>query len=182
MAPREFGATAWGRGWLRTIERIDAAPHPGLPKARSLARNGKVTVTTSSETLTADVQDGGAVRQVRVLLPRWKQSEQEVADRILAAEEPVGAGGDLPDALFDTLTAAGVAIAVSPDEAAATCTCRSRIRPCAHILATLYALILQIDERPVTAVEIRSATAVGADAQDSAWISLAVLDPAAFYA
>lgn len=43
--PVEFGATPWGRAWVRAIEpTVVAAPNPLLPKARSLARNKAVTL------------------------------------------------------------------------------------------------------------------------------------------
>lgn len=45
MMAAEFGATAWGRAWLRTIESTaTAAPNAQLPQARSLARGGAVTL------------------------------------------------------------------------------------------------------------------------------------------
>ncbi|MFC6932859.1 hypothetical protein ACFQHO_22640 [Actinomadura yumaensis] len=42
----EFGATAWGRAWLRTAEPVAAPPDRLRPKARSLARNHAVTSLT----------------------------------------------------------------------------------------------------------------------------------------
>lgn len=180
MAQPEFGATAWGRAWLRTIERTNGGPNPQLPKARSLARNQKATLTLAAETITATVLDGAASHNVSIPIERWSDTEQAAAEPILAGQTD-SVVGDLPDQLLDTLTKAGVPIAVPIADIAATCTCRSRTKLCAHILTALYGLVLLVDERPATALEIRANSLVSGPPADPDWVPLSAIRPEHFY-
>jgi len=73
----EFGVTAWGRAWLRTVERTAASgPNPSLPTARTLARNGSVEFTVvSSGTVVPQVSTRAKPSSVTVGLPPWTKSE-----------------------------------------------------------------------------------------------------------
>lgn len=169
MTPPEFGATAWGRAWVRTVERMDGPPNPLLPKARSLARNRAVALSVAPGRVDAEVVDGGRVCRVAWEVAPWP----DAAARIAAAHD--SPAGDLPDALAADLAARGFPVADRPD--AATCGCRSRRRPCAHVLAAVYALAQLVDERPVLAIELRSVTV----SSSPDWIPVADLDAATFY-
>ncbi|SMX77834.1 SWIM zinc finger [Brevibacterium aurantiacum] len=182
MAQPEFGATSWGRSWLRTIERTGGMPNPQLPKARSLARNQKATLTIAAEGITAAVADGSTTHQVSIQIPRWSADQTTVAAPLLTAANTASVVGDLPDSLADALTKAAVPVAAALDELAATCTCRTRAHPCAHILTALYGLVLLIDERPMTALEIRARDLPRTTAIDENWIELTALRADEFYA
>ncbi|MDF0529331.1 SWIM zinc finger family protein [Tsukamurella sp. 8F] len=181
----EFGATVWGRAWTRTVEKTSASvPNPSLPKARTVARNQGATVTTEVGTVTATVAVSGAAANVRIEFPSWPEPVQRTARELLAASlaaHPGLAAGDLPDGLADDFASAGITFAVPLDEHTATCDCRSRKRPCVHILATLYALSMRIDERPRLALELRMAGSDAVDDADREWIPLDDLDVATFY-
>ncbi len=182
MPQPEFGATAWGRAWLRTVERTDRVPNPALPRARSLARNQKASLTVGPGTITADVTDGAATRHVSIHLPCWDDREQTAAGSLLAGTPTNSIVGDLPDRLLDTLTAAGVTIAVPLVSTTAACDCRSRTHPCVHVLTALYAFVLLTDERPLTALEVRtSEPSPQSQHTDPDWIPLSTLDAASFY-
>ncbi|WP_258537537.1 MULTISPECIES: hypothetical protein [unclassified Rhodococcus (in: high G+C Gram-positive bacteria)] len=73
----EFGVTAWGRAWLRTVERTAASgPNPSLPTARTLARNGSVEFTVvSSGTVVAEVSTKAKTSSVTISVPLWTKSE-----------------------------------------------------------------------------------------------------------
>ncbi|MGN0095280.1 MAG: SWIM zinc finger family protein [Corynebacterium sp.] len=185
MADTEFGATLWDRAWLRTVERTDGPPRSNLPKARSLARNHKVDLTGPGTpgAPPATVRDGSSTATVVLNLAPWTEKEAGAAADVLSAYRP-DPSGDLPDALLAQLTGAGVSVTPDTPDDTARCTCRARKRPCAHILAAIYALVLQIDERPVTALELRSNGAVpwADDAGTStAWIPLEEIDAATFF-
>lgn len=181
MAQPEFGATAWGRAWLRTVERMDGMPNPQLPKARSLARNQKASLTIGPDTITAAVADGNATHQVSIQVRRWDTVQAECAAPLLAGGRTASAVGDLPDDLADALTKAGAPVAVPLDEITASCTCRARARPCAHVLAALYGLVLVVDERPVTALELRADDLSSSHGADGSWIELTTIRPENFY-
>lgn len=192
MAGAEFGATLWGRAWLRTVERTDGTPRAQLPKARSLARNRKVDLVLpgadaadGSPAVTAAVRDGSSTHTVTLAPCGWSAAEQDAAGSVLAGLRP-DPSGDLPDDLVGRFGDAGVPVVPAAPDETATCTCRARSRPCAHILATLYTLVSTIDERPVTALELRCPDGVGnggvADAgSDADWIALEDIDPATFF-
>lgn len=181
MAQTEFGATAWGRSWVRSIERTDRVPNQKLPKARSLARNQNTNITLATGAIASVVVDGSARHDVSVLVPRWDERETATAQTILASGHPNSAVGDLPDHLVGALIKAGVPVSVALADVAATCTCRSRARPCVHVFAALYALVLLIDERPVTALEIR-ADGLHSDAPTGPdWVPLTTVSPSSFY-
>lgn len=173
-----------GHAWLRTVERTDEMPNPLLPKARSIARNQRVALDVAPGLVTAAVSDDGKIATVRVELPTWPDDIGETAlshVRQSKASNPGALAGDLSDSLADDLVEAGVPIAVSLNEAVATCDCRTRKRPCAHILATIYALTLRIDERPHLAVELRTGRTANAEPVDPGWIPLTQIAPATFY-
>lgn len=181
MADTEFGATLWGRAWLRTVERTDGPPRSNLPKARSLARNHKVELVLSGSP-TATVHDGTSTSTVVLNLAPWTEKEARAAADVLSAYRP-DPSGDLPDDLLAQLTEADVSVTPDTPDETATCTCRARKRPCAHILAAIYALVLQIDERPVTALELRSTAVPWGDGAgtSTAWIPLDAIDAATFF-
>jgi uncharacterized Zn finger protein len=154
VTPAEFGATPWGRAWVRTIERTTGPPNPLLPKARNLARH-RATLSVGPGRVEAEV----ASCQVRIDVPAWPEPTRAEVSR-LAAEAATRhhglAAGDLPDALVADLDRHGIAFAVRPDETTSTCHCRTRRRPCVHVLAAVYALAQLVDERPALALELRS--------------------------
>lgn len=186
MTVAEFGATPWGRAWLRTIESATVTvPDPLLPKARSLVRNDAVT----SLSLGAGRVDGvvgvrGVSHHVRIELPLWDDRARRYATRLLAdarTGDPGLASGDLPDSLEVELGRHGVAIAVPAGERVVECSCPARRSPCVHALATLYALVRRIDEHPAVAVEVRGVVSDSSPVTDSAWIRLTDLNAQGFY-
>lgn len=185
MIPAEFGATPWGRAWVRTIESTTATgPNPLLPKARSLARNHAVTLVTTTSRLAAEVAASGVVHRVRIDLPRWPDPTQADAKRLISKAMADNRGlalGDLPDTLAADFAHHDIGIAVALDDQIAACDCRTRRRPCVHILATIYTLTQLIDERPALAVELRSADTELAAPSDPDWIELTDIDAASFY-
>src|SRR4051794_39957306 len=183
--PAEFGATPWGRVWMRTVETtVVATPNPLLPKARSLARNHAVTLTVGSGRIDADVITADRPHRVRIDVPRWSAREQADAERLIAqalADHRGLAPGDLPDTLEADLRNQDVGIAPALDDLEAACECRTRQRPCAHVLAPLSALSQQWDKRPVLAVELRSSGAKPAAPTDPDRIEITTIDAAGFY-
>lgn len=184
----EFGVTAWGRAWLRTVESTAAsAPNPAIPQARSLARNGSVHLTTiEAGRVLAEVTVRGKVFPVAVQVPVWTKKDagavRRLLDRAGARDRRVSAG-ELPDALVADLLAEDIAVAPPIAEHAATCGCTGRRRPCVHHLAVLYGLAQKVDEEPAVAVALREkggrSAATATPASD--WIALTEIDPAGFY-
>jgi uncharacterized Zn finger protein len=183
VTPPEFGATAWGRAWVRTIERTAGPPNPLLPKARSLARNHAVALSLAPGRVAADVVDRGTAHRVRFDVPLWPEPARALAARLMADAATTDrslATGDLPDALEAELSGRGIATATEPDADTSGCDCRTRRRPCVHVLAAVYALAQLVDERPVLAMELRSVDVVPAESSPE-WIPVTGLPATTFY-
>lgn len=185
----EFGVTAWGRAWLRTVERTSASrPNPSLPTARTLARTGAVVLEISSGAVTAEVSARGKTSRVLVSVPLWSRADADAVADLLApggAVDRAVSTGELPDSVVTELRERHVSVAVDVADCTATCSCAGRRSPCVHHLAAVYALAGRIDEEPGLAVTVRSAPAV-ADSSDRSrpapeWIALNEIDATTFY-
>ncbi|MFC8933486.1 hypothetical protein ACFT1A_15535 [Rhodococcus sp. NPDC057135] len=186
----EFGVTAWGRAWLRTVERTAASgPNPSLPTARTLARNGSVEFTAvSSGTVVAEVSTKAKTSSVTIGVPLWTKSEIAAVKSLLRSAGKANRSvctGELPDSVVTELQARNIAVAVDLSECTASCNCSGRRSPCVHHLAAIYALAGRIDEEPVLAVTLRSAPdkagKKSASTQSPEWIPLSDIDIRSFY-
>jgi hypothetical protein len=87
---------------------------------------------------------------------------------------------DLPDALEAEFRRHGITVAARPDDRTSGCDCRTRNRPCVHLLATVYAVAQLVDERPAVLLDLHTpGTATPAPATD--WLALTDLDAENFY-
>lgn len=180
---REFGATAWGRAWLKQIEPvlITGAPDRDLPRARALARHAITDLTITGRRVTASITDCSHGQTLALDIPAWSGDEQRTVERALTSTGSLHAG-DLPDRLATDLTAAGVRIAPWIEEiAAAGDTGRIERR---HVLAVCYALVQRIDEEPVLAVRLRTPSETSPSTVKSSpagLLALTDIDPKTFY-
>lgn len=171
----DFGTTAWGRDWQRLAEPTSLTrPVPALPKARSLARRDLVQeVEIEPGSIRATVQHNGAHR-VRLTVPVWTEEQVE------HARGAVGDADDLPDTAHTMLVHDGQCPGPAAGSVTATCSCRGRTRPCAHVLATFFDVARRLDHRPRLALVLRGMRdAVSTTA--TARIPIGLLDPAHFY-
>ncbi|MFC4606094.1 hypothetical protein [Rhodococcus kronopolitis] len=185
----EFGVTAWGRAWLRTVESTTvSAPNPALPQARSLARNGAVHLATvGAGRVLAEVTVRGKVFPVTVQVPVWTRKDAGTVRRLLGragAQDRRVSAGELPDGLVAELLAKDIAVAPVIAECTATCGCTGRRSPCVHHLAVLYGLVRRVDEEPAVAVALREngarSTTVAAN-PESDWLALTEIAADGFY-
>lgn len=181
----EFGATPWGREWLKTIERTTSiVPNSVLPKARSLVRNHHVhDLLVEHGCLSATVVHHGD-HDVSVEIPRWSSEVSVTAIKAVERSLSGAAGltdGDLPDDLIETLRGLGADIALPNDQWSCQCPCRSRQYPCAHITACMYAFVQAVDERPSLVIDLRSTISLDQGIAPSEQIPLDAIDPMTFY-
>jgi uncharacterized Zn finger protein len=181
MPGRRFGVTAWGHAWLRTIERTTGQPDLRLPRARALSQRHVPRLALGAQSIIGTIADGSTEHVVRIRVGAWADAEQATAEALLARESDHLGAGEVPDQLVDKFTAAGLCVAVPLDDIEAVCTCRSRTTPCTHTLATLYGVVLRIDERPLTALDLRMRQSPARRGQDCDWLALADLDPSTFF-
>ncbi|MCF8570684.1 hypothetical protein L5G32_10430 [Gordonia sp. HY002] len=172
MTP-QFGFTTWGADIVRLAEPVTAStPNTSAPRARSIARNGGVTLDIDGRQITARIHRGG---------------EASIAHLEIAAMEPpvmaalrdeLGSRTEPDDAVHAALRARGLRPAATL--AAADCSCRARTTMCVHVLAALYALAERVDHSPSTVLGMQA----GVDGSDDAaangppprWTPIAALD------
>lgn len=179
----EFGATAWGRAWLKEVEPvlITGAPNRDLPRARALARHGVEEVTIEGPHVRVRLTERGQQRTITLDIPTWNSNEQRIAARVVGSTEP-SHGGDLPDELVSDLTSAGVRLAPHIVDIRATSDLGKVSRR--HVLAACYALVQRIDEQPILAIGLRTPPGSLPRSQDiepAGLLSLDDIDPTTFY-
>lgn len=183
--PPPFGATPWGKEWLRRVEPITATrPNPMLPRARSLARSESVIVDTNTiGSIRCVVSAGKKIETATFAVPRYSAAHKRTALRIVTGHPTHGRGsGDLPDALHAELVLRG--LAPVPTDVDTACTCSSRTDPCVHVTAATYAISLIVDQSPTTALAIRGldlAEAAASTDFPARWMHIESVDAAAFY-
>lgn len=89
MTIAEFGATIWGRDWVRLAEPIQVSrPNPRLPKARSLVRNDRVEIgRLSAGTVQCTVISGSANETVSISIPLYLPDEIRAVHDAASANE-----------------------------------------------------------------------------------------------
>ncbi|MGW3105593.1 SWIM zinc finger family protein [Streptomyces sp. NPDC001100] len=180
MPDSDFGYTAWGKDWVRLAEPLrQTRPDPQLPRARRLARDGKVEITIDGRTVRAVVHHGRDSHAVTIELAAMPPEVLAAVSRRLSGARPV-----LTDDLYRTLTADGHRPA--PHVAAIACTCPADSLRCVHVLAVYYEMARRVDDDPRVALDAQDyfrASSHGADADTAAaatpqrWVALNALEP-----
>ncbi|MBD0860234.1 SWIM zinc finger family protein [Gordonia sp. zg691] len=147
-APAEFGYSRWGADVVRLAEPLSArTPNALAPRARSIARNGGVTLTFDGRSVTGLVQRGGEASVVHLEFDAMTSAAAAVL------RELVGSSAEPSE---DTHRRAVVSGDWSPPALdVADCSCRARGDRCVHILATLYATAAAVDRDPALALRVR---------------------------
>nr|WP_242687756.1 MULTISPECIES: SWIM zinc finger family protein [unclassified Actinopolyspora] len=86
----------------------------------------------------------------------------------------------MSDAIHNALVQDGQSPCPGHNAITTTCSCRTRKRPCAHILATFFDIARQVDHRPRLALVLRGMSDTHATTT-TARIPIGLLDPAHFY-
>ncbi|MEV0696744.1 hypothetical protein AB0I53_02295 [Saccharopolyspora sp. NPDC050389] len=155
-----FGATWWGRRWRRALESLGATyPNPRLPHGRSLARKGAVQgLVVEPGRIRAQVQARSQAHDVALTLPAFADDDWETAVEALAGQLRHAAAllqGELPEDVDDTLRHVDLSLFPRPGELGSTCTCTSKIEPCAHATAVHYVLAPMLDADPFLLTRLR---------------------------
>lgn len=169
----EFGFTAWGADIVRIAEPIEAStPNTSAPRARSIARNGGVTVNVDGRQVTAHVHRGGSASIAHLEIAAMDASV------MAALREEIGTRTEPDDAVHAALRARGLRPQTTLE--AADCSCSARARMCVHVLAALYAFAAVVDHSPATLIGMQSGDATpdnaAPDAPAPRWTPVAALD------
>ena len=180
MPDSDFGYTAWGKDWGRLAEPLrQTRPDAQLPRARRLARDGKVAITIDGRTVRAVVHHGRTTFTANIELEPMPPETTAAISHRLSGPRPT-----LTDDLYRTLTADGHRPA--PHIATTDCTCPAATPRCVHVLAAYYEMARRVDDDPRVALDAQDyfrASSHGTDAVAAAaaapqrWVALNALEP-----
>lgn len=150
---RPFGATWWGREWVRALEGRARLDPNRLPRGRTYARTGAVAeLDLAPGEVRADVQ--GSRRepyQVRVRVRTWTPAEWDAVTEALASKIGHVAAlfdGEIPPEVADDVHGAGLDLLPGPGELQPRCSCPDWADPCKHSAAVCYLVADVLDEDP----------------------------------
>lgn len=183
MPDNDFGYTLWGKDWVRFAEPLlQSRPDPRLPRARRIARDGKVRVTIDGPSVHAVVHHGRSTPAVSMEVAQMSQEAMVGISRRLSGVRPA-----LTDELYCALADEGHRPVPNLDSV--DCSCSADTSRCIHVLAVYYDMALRIDDDPRIALEIQgffrapsNNTARPTAATQQRWIALNTLKPADYFA
>lgn len=182
MPDNDFGCTSWGKDWVRFAEPLSQSrPDPQLPRARRMARDGKVQVTIDGRSVHAVVHHGRSTPAVSVEAAPMSQEAVTGISRRLSGVRPA-----LTDELYRALADDGHRPAPKLD--GVDCSCSADTPRCIHVLAVYYEMALRIDDDPRIALEVQDFFRAPSDsteeptaATQQRWIALNSLKPADYF-
>ncbi|MBA3946943.1 MAG: SWIM zinc finger family protein [Herpetosiphonaceae bacterium] len=157
-----FGSSWWAKRWIDALERLGMGSR--LQRGRSYARDGQVvSIDLTAGRVKAKVQ--GSQRtpyKVNIAIAplddrQWELAIDRMAEQAIFAAKLLA--GEMPQAIEEAFTAAGVAL--FPQNAAdlvTDCSCPDFANPCKHIAAVYYLLGERFDEDPFLIFQLRGRT------------------------
>lgn len=155
----EFVEHWWAERWIKALERITDAGR--LRRGRSYARGGQVvSLKEAKGEIQARVQ-GSESKPYRVSIrlqplsdSQWQAVLEALAERAIFTAQLLA--GEMPNAIEEAFTAAGVALLpASSAELETSCSCPDWANPCKHVAAVHYILGEQFDEDPFLIFRLR---------------------------
>ena len=158
-----FGATWWGRAWVRALEGRARLDTSRLPRGRSYARENRV----------ADLAVGPGGVDARVQGRQRAPYDVRLGVRELTADEwdaLVGAiagraghaaalfAGELHPEIVDDAASVGVDLLPDAGELTPSCTCADWADPCKHAAAVCYLVADLLDDDPFELFHLRGKT------------------------
>ncbi|UKY54613.1 hypothetical protein [Streptomyces inhibens] len=182
MPDSDFGYTVWGRDWVRLAEPLrQTRPDPQLPRARRIARDGKVQVTIDGRIVRAVIHHGRKPSVANIEVAPMSQEAIAGISRRLSGVRPA-----LTDELYRAITDAGHPPA--PTLVGVDCSCSADTPRCIHVLAVYYEMARRVDDDPRIALDIQGffrassdSTEVSTAVTPQRWIALNSLNPADYF-
>ncbi len=160
MKDQKFGATWWGRRWIRALESLSATyPNPRLIRGRGFARKGAVRdLVVRPGEVAAQVTQGKRHHDVTLKLPVFTEAEWNAATRALSQQVRHAAAlleGRMPEDIDQTLGGVGISLFPRSGELTSTCACADGTDPCTHAAAVHYVLAPMFDADPFLLLTLR---------------------------
>ena len=161
MSPtgERFGATWWGRLWIRGLELLGDDYENRLPRGKQYAEDGHVShfVVKPGE-IEARVH-GRKTYNVTLGLPALTPAQWDKALARIAQESRFVASllaGEMPQGLDETFREAGASLYPRvPKELQTHCDCPDWANPCKHVAAVCYVMAEALDRDPWLLFDLR---------------------------
>lgn len=148
-----FGATWWGKRWLRTLEQLGLSyPDSRMATGRSLANREAVDLmTVETGELSAWVDQPRKSFGVTISLTPYTDAQWRMFDSVVA--QRLGNIADLLDDRLPTgvdrqLEPHGLSLFPTDDEIDTGCPCRDRTKVCVHVIALQHVFATNFDDDP----------------------------------
>ncbi|WP_030987600.1 SWIM zinc finger family protein [Streptomyces sp. NRRL S-1813] len=184
MPDNDFGYTMWGKDWVRLAEPLrQTRPDPQLPRARRIARDGRVQVTIDGRIVRAVVHHGRNASVANIKVAPMSREKVVGISRQLCGVRPV-----LTDELYHAITDAGHRPAPTLVGGDRSCSCSADAPRCIHVLAVYYEMARRVDDDPRIALDIQGFFRASSDGTEvttavtpQRWIALNALNPADYF-
>ena len=154
-----FGATWWGRLWIRGLEQLGDDYENRLPRGKKYAEEGHVShFGVQPGEIQARVH-GRKTYNVTLGLPALTPAQWEKALARIAQESRFVASllaGEMPQGLDETFREAGASLYPRvPKELQTHCDCPDWANPCKHVAAVCYVMAEALDRDPWLLFDLR---------------------------
>lgn len=157
---RGFATSWWGQAWVDALEQRARLDPNRLPRGRTYARQQRVEgLSVAPGEVVARVHGRRAVPyRVQVRVRAFTDAEwHTVLDAIAARAAHAAAllDGELPPAVLDDVSAAGIDLLPGPGEIGPRCSCPDWADPCKHSAAVCYLVAHVLDRDPFELLHLR---------------------------
>lgn len=157
-----FGATWWGRLWIKGLEQLGDDYENRLPRGLKYAEEGAVSHFTVSPGLIEARVHGRKTYTVTLGLPALTQTQWERALQRISQESRFAASllaGEMPQGLDETFRESGASLYPRvPKELQTHCDCPDWANPCKHVAAVCYVMAEALDRDPWLLFDLRGKT------------------------
>ena len=158
-----FGATWWGRAWVRALEGRARLDTSRLPRGRTYAREDRVSdLTVEAGGVHARVKGRQRVPyEVRLGVRELTGDEWDALVGAIAAKAGHAAAlfaGELHPEILEDAASAGVDLLPDAGELTPSCTCPDWADPCKHAAAVCYLVADVLDDDPFELFHLRGRT------------------------
>ena len=158
-----FGATWWGRAWVRALEGRARLDTSRLPRGRTYAREDRVTdLTVGPGGVHAHVKGRQRVPyDVRLGVRELTDDEWDALIGAIAGRAGHAAAlfaGELQPEIIEDAASVGVHLLPDAGELTPSCTCPDFADPCKHAAAVCYLVADVLDDDPFELFHLRGRT------------------------
>lgn len=160
LALKRFGATWWGKEWIKALEGRARLDPNRLPRGRTYARQSRVgELTVTPGVVTAGVSGSRPTPYiVRLAVRTLSEGQWDALLDVIAARAGHAAAlldGELDPGVADDAAAAGTDLLPGAGELTTSCSCPDWAEPCKHAAAVCYLVADVLDADPFALLLLR---------------------------